>query len=98
MACRRLLRPLPALIPSIRDPLCDLSRIRVRSCTREAANELETWEPSSLDHVYRCAPTFEAFVYRFWMENEVGFRTRDGEALTPELHDYLEEARRLYVG
>ena len=61
-------------------------------------SDQETWEPSPLDHVYRCAPTLEAFFYRFWMENEIGFRSQDGEALTPELHEYMEEARRLYVG
>lgn len=61
-------------------------------------SDQETWEPLPLDHIYRCAPTFEAFTYRFWLENEIGFRARDGAALTPELHDYLEEARRLYVG
>lgn len=57
----------------------------------------ETWEPSPLEHIYRCAPTFEAFICRFWVENEIGFRTRDGEPLTPGLHEYLEEARRLYA-
>ena len=55
----------------------------------------ETWEPLPLDHVYRCAPSFEAFVYRFWIENEIGFRTHEKEALAPEQVAYLEEAWRL---
>jgi hypothetical protein len=57
----------------------------------------ETWEPSPIDHIYRCAPSFEAFMYRFWIENEIGFRTHEKEALTPEQLRYLEEARRLFA-
>lgn len=57
----------------------------------------ETWEPSPIDHVYHCAPSFEAFVYRFWIENEIGFRTHEKEALTPEQLEYLDEARRLFA-
>jgi hypothetical protein len=56
----------------------------------------ETWEPSPVDHVYACAPSLEAFLYRSWMEDEIRFRTTEKEALTPEQLDYLMEARRLY--
>ena len=56
----------------------------------------ETWEPSPIDHVYRCAPSLEAFVHRFWIENEIGFRVHEKEALTSEQMRYLEEARRLF--
>jgi hypothetical protein len=56
----------------------------------------ETWELSPLDHVYRCAPSFEAFVYRFWIENEIGFRTHQKEAMTPGQLEYLDEARRRF--
>ena len=56
----------------------------------------ETWEPAPLEHIYRCAPSFEAFMYRFWIENEIGFRIHEKEALAPEQLRYLEEARRLF--
>jgi hypothetical protein len=60
-------------------------------------SDRETWESSPLEHVYRCAPSFEAFMYRFWIENEIGFRMHDKEALTPEQTRYLEEAWRLFA-
>ena len=59
-------------------------------------SDRETWESSPIDHVYRCAPSFEAFMYRLWIENEIGFRMHEHEALTPEQLRYLEEARRLF--
>jgi hypothetical protein len=55
----------------------------------------ETWEPLPLDHVYRCAPSFDVFMYRYWIENEIAFRSVDGEALSTEQLRYLDEARRL---
>ncbi len=55
----------------------------------------DTWEPSPLDHVYRTAPSFEAFLYRFWIENEIGFRSIDSEPLTLDQQRYLDDARRL---
>jgi len=55
----------------------------------------ETWERLPLDHVYRCASTFEAFMYRYWVENEIAFRSVGGEALSTEQLRYLDEARHL---
>lgn len=38
-----------------------------------------------------CAPTFEEFAYRFWVENRLWYATQDDDpsGLEPELRDYL---------
>jgi len=59
-------------------------------------SDRESWEPLPIDHVFRCAPSLESFMYRFWIENEIGFRTHEKETLTPEQLEYLDEARRLF--
>jgi hypothetical protein len=40
-------------------------------------------------HTLVCAPTFEAFIYRFWLENVLWFKLSDGGALTPEEQRYI---------
>ncbi len=37
-----------------------------------------------------CSETFEAFIYRFWLENTLWFALSGGEPLTPEQKRYLE--------
>jgi hypothetical protein len=41
-----------------------------------------------------CAPSFEEFLYRFWIENKIWFYMREGWPLTNEQQKYLN-ARRL---
>jgi hypothetical protein len=57
-----------------------------------------TVEPGPPDDVWKCASTFHEFMYRFWIENEVSFRSEAGERLTPEQAVYLAEAKRLNAG
>ena len=40
-----------------------------------------------------CAETFNEFLYRFWIENEIWFALRDGEPLTAEQRRYAEHYR-----
>jgi hypothetical protein len=40
-----------------------------------------------------CAPTFEAFIYRFWIENEIWFALDDKRALTEEQQKYVSHYR-----
>ena len=40
-----------------------------------------------------CAPSFEAFMLRFWIENEIWFRTRDHEPLTDVQSQYADRMR-----
>ncbi|APR78116.1 Hypothetical protein A7982_03463 [Minicystis rosea] len=60
----------------------------------EEANE----DPFQKDVVPRdvtlCAPSFEAFIKRFWLENTLWYAVRTGAALTGELSDYIEAADR----
>jgi hypothetical protein len=37
--------------------------------------------PPSVQDLLYCAPSFEAFIYRFWIENEIWFAINDGEPL-----------------
>jgi hypothetical protein len=39
-----------------------------------------------------CAPNFESFVYRFWLEDQIWRRVRHGEVPTPEEARYLQAA------
>lgn len=51
----------------------------------------ERWlEPEDTATTYLCAPSFETFIYRFWIENEIAFRVGDGEPLTPDQQRYVE--------
>lgn len=36
-----------------------------------------------------CAPSFEAFLYRYWLENTIWFALSDGKALTDEQQRYV---------
>ena len=43
------------------------------------------------DYGFHCAPSFEAFVYRFWLENRIWFALSEGDmALTEEMQAYLD--------
>jgi hypothetical protein len=64
----------------------------------------DTAETSGLDdegrqtvlrNTFICAPTFEAFIYRFWLENTIWFNLHDANTLTPEQVRYLAHYRRL---
>jgi hypothetical protein len=50
--------------------------------------------------VWFCAPSFEAFIYRMWIENEIWFRLvdeqfdfHDPRPMTPEMQAYLDHYR-----
>jgi len=36
-----------------------------------------------------CAPSFEAFLYRFWLENSLWFALSDNQSLTDEQQRYV---------
>lgn len=41
-------------------------------------------------HIMRCAPSFESFIYRLWIEDEIWFRlVNNDQPLTPEMTEYL---------
>ena len=42
----------------------------------------EPWLEGGIAETYVCAPSFEAFMFRFWIENEIWFRTQDHQPLT----------------
>jgi hypothetical protein len=42
-----------------------------------------------------CAPSFEAFMHRFWLENALWFAVSKRQPLSPEQRAYAESARRL---
>lgn len=46
------------------------------------------------ENIYYCAPTFESFIYRFWMENSIWFALTDGKTLTHEQQEYMNERRK----
>jgi hypothetical protein len=46
-------------------------------------------EEEALRQTYICAPSFEAFLYRFWMENMIWFNLVEREPLTEEQRQYL---------
>jgi len=41
-------------------------------------------------HIYVCSPTFESFIYRFWLENTLWENLEGVEALPEEQQRYLE--------
>lgn len=46
-------------------------------------------EEEIMRHTYVCAPSFEAFLYRFWMENVLWWKLHYHKPLTPAQHRYL---------
>ena len=43
------------------------------------------------DEPFVCAGSFEEFLYRYWLENEIYFRTSEGAELTPDQAAYLAQ-------
>jgi hypothetical protein len=43
--------------------------------------------------IYFCARSFEEFLYRFWLESEIYFRSQDGTPLTPAMQRYASHYR-----
>jgi hypothetical protein len=60
-----------------------------------SGSDLTEEPPEEVDDISMVAPTFEEFIYRFWIENEIAFRTIDGDPLTDAQQAYLSEALRL---
>jgi hypothetical protein len=54
---------------------------------------LRSFDPGSADAIV-CADSFSEFLYRFWIENEIFFRQKEG-GLTPEQQRYLDHYTRL---
>jgi hypothetical protein len=51
--------------------------------------------PEEPDNVFFCAPSFESFVYRSWIENKIWLAlTEDKRPLTPEERAYAEHCKR----
>lgn len=42
------------------------------------------------EHLFFCAPSFEEFIYRFWLENTIWFAVDEGRALTEAERRYVE--------
>jgi len=42
------------------------------------------------EYTFFTSPTFEQFLYRFWLENNLWFALEDGASLTPEQNRYLQ--------
>jgi hypothetical protein len=54
----------------------------------------EQWTPDVLrERTFFCAPTFEAFLYRFWIENHIWFALNERYALTEEQQHYAQRLR-----
>jgi hypothetical protein len=53
----------------------------------------EPWLDGAAAETYVCAPSYEAFLLRFWIENEIWFRTRDNEPLTDAQRRYADLTR-----
>jgi hypothetical protein len=47
------------------------------------------------EDIWKVATTFGEFLHRFWIENEISFRTEEKAPLAPEQQAYLAEALRL---
>lgn len=56
-----------------------------------------SWENFSIDmssqEAWLCAPTFSAFLYRFWLENELWFAIQEHRKLTAVQRQYAEHYR-----
>ncbi len=46
-------------------------------------------EEEAVAHTWICAPSFETFLYRFWIENVLWFNLNAGKPLTEEQKQYL---------
>jgi hypothetical protein len=44
--------------------------------------------------IFYCAPTFESFIYRFWIENSIWFALRDNYPLTKDQQEYMGARRK----
>ncbi|HTI15672.1 MAG TPA: hypothetical protein VL461_14100 [Dictyobacter sp.] len=53
-------------------------------------NEYEGNHSERLKNTYICSPSFEAFIYRFWLENTIWFNLHSHNPLTREQQQYLE--------
>jgi hypothetical protein len=54
------------------------------------AERAEKWRQAILNNTRVCAPSLEAFVYRFWLENVLWFNANEGEgSLTEDQQRYL---------
>lgn len=66
-------------------------------CEEEGAEDLNG--PSVFDvataNACVCSESFNEFLYRYWIENEVGFRMHEGGRLSEEMRHYLEHYRTL---
>ena len=47
-----------------------------------------------LTEILFCAPTFDEFIRRFWIENAIWYALYEARQLTPEQRRYLDAARR----
>lgn len=54
-----------------------------------ASNLTEEWRKAILANTRVCAPSFEAFLYRFWLENTIWFSLNGEGALTEAQRRYL---------
>ncbi len=54
-----------------------------------------TGEFQGTPEIWRVSSTFEEFMYRFWIENEIFFRVDENLPLTPEQETYRLEVLRL---
>lgn len=63
-----------------------------------ASNDLfdspERWLEGEDTRTVICAPRIEAFLLRFWIENEIWFRSKEHDPLTQVQREYLERRRR----
>jgi hypothetical protein len=51
--------------------------------------------PEEPENVFFCAPSFESFVYRSWIENSIWFALeKDKRPLTPEERAYAEHCKQ----
>jgi hypothetical protein len=50
--------------------------------------------PGLIPERYWCAPSFEAFLYRYWLECEIYFRLWKQELMTPEQQTYADHLTR----
>jgi hypothetical protein len=47
------------------------------------------------ERIFFCAPTFEAFIYRFWIENQIWFALDENKPLTEEQQIYVDHYRNM---
>jgi hypothetical protein len=49
------------------------------------------------EHTFICAPSFEAFLYRFWLENTIWFNLTDDKPLTEEQQRYVKHYKNEFT-